>query len=98
MRNLLALGTALLAGLSFGAPGGWAQRAYNRYGDGITINTNGSRLGIGVADVTVVIGVEQIERSRIELDAARRHRQRDPQLGIELGEVDQIIAGLQRRL
>ena len=52
MRNLLALGTALLAGLSFGAPGGWAQRAYNRYGDGITINTTGSRLGIGVADVT----------------------------------------------
>ena len=25
MRNLLALGTALLAGLSFGAPGGWAH-------------------------------------------------------------------------
>ena len=52
MRNLLGLGIALLAGLSFGAPGGWAQSASGGHGGGFTINTNGSRLGIGVADVT----------------------------------------------
>jgi len=45
------LGTALLAGMSFCAPGGWAQGASSPH-SGITINTNGSRLGIGVVDVT----------------------------------------------
>jgi serine protease Do len=49
MRTL-GLGIAFLAGLSFSAPGGWAQGGAGTHG--FTINTNGSRLGIGVADVT----------------------------------------------
>ena len=52
MRNLLGLGIALLAGLSFCVPGGLAQSASGGHAGGFTINTNGSRLGVGVADVT----------------------------------------------
>jgi serine protease Do len=37
--------------MSFSAPGGWAQGGSSGH-SGISINTNGSRLGIGVVDVT----------------------------------------------
>ncbi len=50
MRNLVALGIALLAGMSFCTPGGLAQTAPERRA--IRVYANGSRLGIGVADVT----------------------------------------------
>ena len=46
------MGIALLAGIGFSAPAGWSQSASNAHAGGITINTNGSRLGIGVQDVT----------------------------------------------
>lgn len=52
MRSLLRLGVALAAGMSFSAPGGFAQDTSNAHVSGIIVNTNGSRLGIGVADVT----------------------------------------------
>jgi serine protease Do len=38
--------------MSFSAPGGFAQDTSNAHVSGIIVNTNGSRLGIGVADVT----------------------------------------------
>jgi len=48
MRDLLGLGMAVLAGMSFCTPGGWAQSApENRI-----LVFKGSRLGIGVADMT----------------------------------------------
>jgi serine protease Do len=51
MRNLLGLGIALLAGMSFCAPGGLAQNAPE--GRVFGMYFRGSRLGIGVADVTL---------------------------------------------
>jgi len=50
MRNILGLSMALAAGLSVPAPGGWAQTATPRRA--IRVYTNGSHLGIGVADLT----------------------------------------------
>jgi serine protease Do len=52
MRTLQGFGMALLAGMMFTAPGGFAQNASNAHAGSILINTNGSRLGIGGADLT----------------------------------------------
>lgn len=53
MGTLQGWGMALLAGMIFTAPGGFAQQnASNARAGSILINTNGSRLGIGGADVT----------------------------------------------
>jgi len=53
MRRVSAFVAALLAGTSLAAPSVWGQQnATSARANGITINTNGSRLGIGAQDVT----------------------------------------------
>lgn len=50
MRNLVGFGIALLAGMNFCSPGGLAQSAPEKRA--VRVFANGSRLGIGVADLT----------------------------------------------
>lgn len=53
MRRVSAFVAALLAGTSLAAPSVWGQQnATSARANGITLNTNGSRLGIGAQDVT----------------------------------------------
>jgi len=52
--RVLELGAALMA-MSLATPGTWAQNATSAHA-GVTINTNGSRLGIGGQDVTAERG------------------------------------------
>jgi serine protease Do len=53
MTRVPGLGTALVAGFILAAPSVWAQQnATSAHVNGIAINTNGSRLGIGGQDVT----------------------------------------------
>ena len=49
MRSFFGLSVALLTGMSFSAPGSFAQNASSAH---VYINSNGSRLGIGGADLT----------------------------------------------
>ncbi len=42
-------------------------------------------------DATVLVVVEQRQRQRIDIDAVDRHRERDPQLVIELGQRAKIF-------
>jgi len=56
------------------------------------------RQHLGVADMAILVGVEQVERARLDRHAAGRHRQRDPQLGVELVEVREVVGGGQRDL
>ena len=50
---------------------------------------------LGETDATVFVGVEQLERVRRDLDARGRAAQRDPELGVELGERGEVCAGVQ---
>ena len=52
MIRELGWSTAALMAISLVPPATWAQNATNAHMSGITINVNGSRLGIGVKDVT----------------------------------------------
>jgi len=51
MIRVIGLSAAMLAAISMAAPRVWAQNATSAHA-GVTINTNGSRLGIGGQDVT----------------------------------------------
>ena len=53
---------------------------------------------LGRADALVAVGVEDLERLVVELDAAGRTRERDPQLLIELGERHEVCTGAEVRL
>jgi hypothetical protein len=49
------------------------------------------------AHVAVAVGVEQRERALVDLEALRRAAQRDPELLVELVEVEDVGAPLSRR-